>query len=164
MKQTNVLKFQTLYSTLFVSPAYHGRHIGIMLSVHFCSITFEGRHWFHSVFAELYITIKYRSSLILVIICQILAELWPFFDLAFIVRFHSVTFEGMHWFHSDIAELYSTVKCRSSSILVIIHQILAEVWPFFNFVFVSVLILVSDQELLQGYIDFIERLQKDISL
>ena len=55
----------------------------------FCSITFEGMYWFHSSFAQLYITIKYRSSSILIIIHQILAELWPFFDLVFVVRFHS---------------------------------------------------------------------------
>ena len=36
-----------------------------------------------------------------------------------------VTFEGMHWFHLNFAELYITEKYRSSSILVIIHQILA---------------------------------------
>ena len=27
---------------------------------------------------------------------QILAELWPFLDLVFVVRFCSITFEGMH--------------------------------------------------------------------
>ena len=31
-----------------------------------------------------YITVKYRSSSILVIICQILAKHWPFFDLVFV--------------------------------------------------------------------------------
>ena len=62
----------------------------------FRSIAFEGMYGFQSNLAELYIIIKYRSSLILVIICQILAELWPFFDLIFVVRFCSVTFEGMH--------------------------------------------------------------------
>ena len=92
----------------------------------FCLVTFKGMYWFLSNFAELYITIKYRSSSILVMIRQILAELWPFFDLVFIVHFHSVTFEGMHWFHSNFAELYITVKYRSNSILVIICQILAE--------------------------------------
>ena len=112
----------------------------------FRSITFEGMYGFHSNFAELYITIKYRSSLILVIICQILAELWPFFDLVFVVGFRSITFEVMHWFHSNFAEFYINVKYRSSSILIIIRQILAElhVWPFFDLVFVGVLILVSD--------------------
>ena len=65
-------------------------------TVRFHSITFEGMYGFHSDFAELYITIKYRSSLTLVIICQILAELWPLFDLVFVVHFCSVTFEGMH--------------------------------------------------------------------
>ena len=57
------------------------------------------------------------------------------------------------------------VKYRSSLILVvIICQILAELRPFFILVFVGVLILVSTQNLLQGCIDFIESLQKDISL
>ena len=62
----------------------------------FHSITFEEMYGFHSNFAELYITIKYRSSSLLVIIRQIWAELWPFFDLVFVVRFLSVTFEGMY--------------------------------------------------------------------
>ena len=54
-------------------------------------------------------------------------------------------FEGMYWFHSNFAELFITIKYRSSSIFVIIRQILAELWPFFDFGFVGVLILVSDQ-------------------
>ena len=108
----------------------------------FCSVKFEGRHWFHSNFAELYITVKYRLSSILIIIRQILAELWPFFDLVFVVCFRLVTFEGMHWFHSDFAKLYVTVKYRSNSILVIIHQIWLSYGPFLTF-FVGVLILVS---------------------
>ena len=69
----------------------------------FCSITFEGTHWFYLKSAEVYIIVKYRSSLILVIICQILAELWPFFDLVLLlgkdIGFHSLSFEGMHWCH-----------------------------------------------------------------
>ena len=56
-------------------------------------------------------------------------------------RFRLITFEGMYGFHSNFAELYITIKYRSSSILVIIHQILAELWPFFDLVFVGVLIL-----------------------
>ena len=76
-------------------------------------------------FAELYITVKYRSSTILVIFCKILAKLWSFFDIVFVVRFGSVTFEGMHQFHWNFAELYITVKYRSTSILVIIRQVLA---------------------------------------
>ena len=111
----------------------------------FFSITIEGMHCFHSNFAGFYITIKYRSSSRLVIIRQILAELWPFFDLVFVVRFWSITFEGMRWFHSNFAELYITVKYRSSMILVIIRQILAELWPFFDLVFHGVLVLVSNQ-------------------
>ena len=78
------------------------------------------------------------------------------------VCFCSITFEVMHWFHSNFAELYITVRYRSSSILVIICQILAELLPFFNLVFVAVLILVSYQYFLHGCIDFIESVQKDI--
>ena len=74
----------------------HGGSVGVVVTLCFHSITFEGMYGFHSDFAELYITIKYRSSLILVIICQILAELWPFFDFVFVVCFRSITFEGMH--------------------------------------------------------------------
>ena len=37
------------------------------------------------------------------------------------------------------------MKYRSSSILVIIRKILAELWPFFDFFFVGVLLLVSAQ-------------------
>ena len=40
--------------------------------------------------------------------------------------FHSITLEGMHWFHSKSAEVYIIVKYSSSSILVIIRQILVE--------------------------------------
>ena len=112
-------------------------------------ITFEGMYWFHSNFAELYITIKCRSSLIVVIIRQILAELWPFFDLGFvgvlILGFWSINFAGMHWFYWKLAEGYIIVKYRSSLISVIISKILAELWPFFELVFVDVLILVSTQ-------------------
>ena len=59
--------------------------------------------------------------------------------------FGSVTFEGMYRFHSNFAELYITMKYRSGLILVIIRQILAELWPFFDLVFVGVLIFVSYQ-------------------
>ena len=44
-----------------------------------------------------------------------------------------------------LAELYINVKYRSGSILVVIRKILAELWPFFNLVFVGVLIVVSDE-------------------
>ena len=50
-------------------------------------------------------------------------------------RFRSITFEGMHWFHSKSAEVYSNAKYRSSSILVIIRQIWPGSWPFFDFEF-----------------------------
>ena len=36
--------------------------------------------FFHSKFAEGYIIVKYKSSFILVLIPNILAELWPFLD------------------------------------------------------------------------------------
>ena len=55
------------------------------------------------------------------------------------------------------------VKYRSGSILVIIRKI-GSLWPFFDLVFVGVLVLVPIQYLLQGCIDFIESLQKEISL
>ena len=49
------------------------------------SNNFAGMHWFYWKFAEGYIIVKFRSSSILVIICKILAKLWPFFDLVFVV-------------------------------------------------------------------------------
>ena len=93
---------------------------------HFRSTILEEMYGFHSNFAELYISIQNRSSSILVLIRQILAELWPFFDLVFVVRFRSITFAGMHWFHSNFAGLYINIKYRSRSILVIIRQRLTE--------------------------------------
>ena len=99
----------------------------LVFVVCFHSITSEGMYWFYWKFAEWYIIVKYRSSLLLVIICQILAVV-AFFRLSFCwlvdIGFQSVTlltFEGMHWCHSNFAELYITVKYRSSSILVIIR-------------------------------------------
>ena len=56
---------------------------------------------------------KYRPSSILVIIPQILAELWPFFDLVFVVSFYSVTFQEMHWFHSMFIDLVFVVSFYS---------------------------------------------------
>ena len=50
-------------------------------------------------------------------------------------QFHSITFEGMRWLLSESAEGYIIVKYKSSSILVIICQTLAELWPFLNLVF-----------------------------
>ena len=44
--------------------------------------------------------------------------------------FRSITFERMHWFHSNFAELCITVKYRPSSMLVIFRQILTELRPF----------------------------------
>ena len=38
----------------------------------------------------------------------------------------------MFWFHSNFAKFHITIISRSYSILVIVHQILAESWPFFN--------------------------------
>ena len=43
-------------------------------------------------------------------------------------------------------------------------QNFGQVMAFFSLIFVGVLILVPTQKLLQGCIDFIESLQKDISL
>ena len=44
--------------------------------------------------------------------------------------FLSITYAGMHWFYWKFAGGYIIVKYRSSSILVIIRKILAELWPF----------------------------------
>ena len=46
----------------------------------------------------------------------------------------SVTFKGMHWFHSNFAELYITVNYRSSWIFVIIHQIWLSYGSFSNWI------------------------------
>ena len=54
----------------------------VCVDIDFRSITFAGMHWFYWKFAEGYIIVKYRSSLILVII---LAKLKPFLDLVFVV-------------------------------------------------------------------------------
>ena len=51
----------------------------------FRSVTSEGVHWLHWKFAQGYIIVIYRSSSLLVIICTILAKLWPFFDFVFVV-------------------------------------------------------------------------------
>ena len=137
------------------------------VGIGFRSIPFAGMHCFYWKFSEGYIIVKCRSSSILVIICKILAKLWPFFDLAFVGVLILVVlnnFSGVHWFYWKFAKGYIIVKYRSSLILVVICQILAELRPFFSLVFVGVLILVSTQNLLQGCIDFIESLQKDISL
>ena len=113
----------------------------VQLSFCFSFLLNKGMHWFHSNFAELYITIKYRSSSTLVIISQILAELWLFFWLSFCwcvdIGFRSITFAGRHWFYWKFAEGYIIVKYRWSLILVIIHKILAELCPFFDLVFSS---------------------------
>ena len=63
--------------------------VAAVSSSHFSFLfnNYEGMYGLQSNFAELYITIKYRSSYILVIILQILAELWPFFDLVFCFLF-----------------------------------------------------------------------------
>ena len=157
---------------------------------------------FHSNFAEPYITIKYRSVSILVIIHQILAELWAFCNFVFSfccscplinlwrdalisfklcrtlsqrkmqvkfnignhppnvgwvmallqlsfcwcvdIGFQSITFAGMHWFYWKFAEGYNR-KIQVKFDKLIICKIVAELWPFFDLVFVGVLILVSDQ-------------------
>ena len=55
--------------------------------IDFHSLSSEGTHVFYEKFAEGYIIVKYRSSFILVAICKILAELWPFFDLIFLLDY-----------------------------------------------------------------------------
>ena len=124
-KKNNVYPCKPHFCVTCEAWQTHGDHVCVRLrpwcrrqlprcrrhTFRFHSITLEGMYGFHSNFVELYITIKYRSSLILVIIRQILAELWsffdlgfveilaelwPFFNLVFVVRFHSITFEGMH--------------------------------------------------------------------
>ena len=80
--------------------------------------------------AELYITIKYRSNSILVIIRQIVADLWPLFDSVFVVSF----------------KLCRALYQRKIQVKFDIgNQSLDELWSFFDLVFVGVLILVSDQ-------------------
>ena len=102
---------------IFVSPAKHGRRIGIMTpsassaysaspsDFGFRSVTFEGMHQFHSKFIEGYSIIKYGSSLNLEVIRTILAEFWPFFlRICLNCGFRSITFEGMPQFHSQFTE------------------------------------------------------------
>ena len=56
-------------------------------------------HLFYQKFAEGYIIVKYRSSLILVTIHKILVELWPIFNLVFVVRLQTWTNPyGLHNF------------------------------------------------------------------
>ena len=86
--------------------------------------------WISFKFCRTMYHYKIQVSSILIIIRQILAELWPFFDLVFVVRFRSITLEGLHWFLSNFAELYINVKYRSSSILVIIRQTWLSYGPF----------------------------------
>ena len=45
----------------------------------------------------------------------------------------------------NVSRRYIVVNYRSSSILMIIRKILAELWPFLDLVYVVVLILVSIQ-------------------
>ena len=87
---------------------------------------------------EGYIIVKYMSILILVIICKIFAELWPFLDLVFVVVLILVCLNN---FCRDVlnllkfAEIYIIVKYSSGLILIIVSKILAK-WPFFVLVFV----------------------------
>ena len=78
-----------------------------------------------------YITVKYRSNSILIIIRQILPEIWPFFDLVFVSVLILVS--DFIW---KFTEGYTIVKYmyKSSLILVISCKILAELWPFFDLV------------------------------
>ena len=79
--------------------------------------------------------LKYRSSSILVIICQILAELWPFFDLVFVGVLILVSAQYLLQGCIDFIESLHC-KYRSHLKLVIIHKLLAKLWPFFDLVFV----------------------------
>ena len=122
-------------------PFFNLVFVGVMILVSDLTITFARIHWFYWKFAEVYIIVRYRSSSILVIICKILARLWPFFDLLFVgvlilVSALTITFAGMHWFKWKFAEGYIIVRYRSSLILVIICKILAKIWPFFNLFFI----------------------------
>ena len=86
-------------------------------------------HQFHQEFAERYIIVKYRSSLILVNISQSLLELWPFFLLSFYccvdIGFCSLTLQGMRQLYWKFAEQYIIINYRGSLILVILLKILA---------------------------------------
>ena len=44
--------------------------------------------------------------------------------------FQSITFEGMQQVHSDLIEVLSIIKYRSSSNLEAIRKFLTELWPF----------------------------------
>ena len=61
------------------------------------------------------------------------------------IGFQLITFAGDVLILLKVSEGYIIVKYRSSTILVIIFKTLAELWPFFDLVFVGVLILVSAQ-------------------
>ena len=80
----------------------------------------------------MYIIVKYRSSLNLVIICKILVKLWLFFDLNFVVLIFVSAQQLLQGYIYLIAEGYIIIKYRSSSILVIISKMFSEIWPFFN--------------------------------
>ena len=61
------------------------------------------------------------------------------------IGFRSITFVGDVLILLKVSEGYIIVKYRSGTILVIIFKTLAKLWPFFDLVFVGVLILVSAQ-------------------
>ena len=112
----------------------------------FHSITFEGIYGFKFKFCRTLYHYKIQVNFDIGNHPPNFGWVSPFFNLVFVVRFCSITFEEMHWFHANFAELYINVKYRSGLVLIIIHQILAELWPFFDFkFFVGVLILVSNQ-------------------
>ena len=83
--------------------------------------------------------------MILVIICQILAELWSFFDLVFVGGLILVSDCRDALILLKVCRRIYHCKIQVSSILVIIHKIMVELWSFLDLVFVSVLILVSAQ-------------------
>ena len=47
--------------------------------------------------------------------------------------FHLISFEKVSVLDSNFIHRYIIIKCRSSLIYGKIHQLLLELWPFFNF-------------------------------
>ena len=91
---------------------------------------FERMHLFHSKSAEVYITVKYRSSSILVITGQFWLTYGPFSINVFVVglryRFPFNKFGTDALISYDVCKGYIIVKYRSNSKLVIIREILAK--------------------------------------
>ena len=127
----------------------------------FRSITFEGMHWLHWNFAELYITVKYIGNHP-PNFGWVMAPFRLRFCWCVDIGFRSITFAGMHWFHWKFAEGYTIVKYRSHTKLVNFGKL----WSFFDLAFVvgvkyKVKILFP---LNHFWIDFIQSLQNGVSL